>query len=41
MIGQRTSVGLDVQARSVVACGPDGQTGQLFERHPARLLHRS
>jgi transposase len=32
MIGQRTSVGLDVHARSVVACGLDGQTGQLFER---------
>jgi transposase len=28
----RTSVGLDVHARSVVACGLDGQTGQLFER---------
>jgi transposase len=27
MIGQRTSVGLDVHARSVVACGLDGQTG--------------
>lgn len=32
MIGQRTSVGLDVHARSVVACGLDGQTGELFER---------
>jgi transposase len=29
---QRTSVGLDVHARSVVACGLDGETGQLFER---------
>ena len=29
---QRTSVGLDVHARSVVACGLDGQTGQVFER---------
>jgi transposase len=29
---QRTSVGLDVHARSVVACGLDGQTGELFER---------
>jgi hypothetical protein len=26
------SVGLDVHARSVVACGLDGQTGELFER---------
>ena len=25
-------VGLDVHARSVVACGLDGQTGELFER---------
>jgi transposase len=32
MISQRTSVGLDVHARSVVACGMDGQTGQVFER---------
>jgi transposase len=30
--GQRTSVGLDVHARSVVACGLDGETGELFER---------
>lgn len=29
---QRTSVGLDVHARSVVACGLDGVTGELFER---------
>ena len=28
----RTSVGLDVHARSVLACGLDGQTGRLFER---------
>jgi transposase len=28
----RTSVGLDVHARSVVACGLDGDTGELFER---------
>ena len=28
----RTSVGLDVHARSVVACGLDAQTGELFER---------
>jgi transposase len=27
-----TSVGLDVHARSIVACGLDGRTGQLFER---------
>lgn len=33
MIGNRTSVGLDVQPlSSVVACGLDGQTGELFER---------
>jgi transposase len=30
--GQRTSVGLDVHARSVVACGLDAATGELFER---------
>jgi transposase len=29
---KRTSVGLDVHARSVVACGLDGRTGELFER---------
>lgn len=29
---QRRSVGLDVHARSVVACGFDGETGELFER---------
>jgi len=29
---QRTSVGLDVHARSVVACGLDRQTGEVFER---------
>lgn len=29
---QRTSVGLDVHALSVVACGIDGETGELFER---------
>ena len=27
-----TSVGVDVHARSVVACGLDGRTGELFER---------
>ena len=32
MVGNRTSVGLDVHARSVVACRLDGQTGELFER---------
>lgn len=32
MGSQRTSVGLDVHARSVVACGLDAQTGELFER---------
>lgn len=31
-MNQRTSVGLDVHARSVVACGLDGETGELFER---------
>jgi transposase len=29
---QRTSVGLDVHARSVVACALDGETGEVFER---------
>ena len=29
---QRTSVGLDVHARSVVACGLDRETGQVTER---------
>lgn len=32
MKNHRTSVGLDVHARSVVACGLDGETGELFER---------
>ena len=32
VLSQRTSVGLDVHARSVVACGLDGETGELFER---------
>jgi transposase len=32
VVRNRTSVGLDVHARSVVACGLDGQTGELFER---------
>ena len=30
MIGQRTSVGLDVHARSVVGCGLDCQTGEVL-----------
>jgi hypothetical protein len=29
---QRTSVGLDVHARSVVACALDRETGEVFER---------
>jgi transposase len=29
---QRTSVGLDVHARSVMACGLDRQSGEVFER---------
>jgi hypothetical protein len=29
---KRTSVGLDVHARSVMGCGLDGATGELFER---------
>src|SRR5271165_4106057 len=32
VLSQRTSVGLDVHARSVVGCGLDGVTGELFER---------
>src|SRR3954452_13541422 len=32
VLRNRTSVGLDVHARSIVGCGLDGQTGQLFER---------
>ncbi|WP_420838087.1 IS110 family transposase, partial [Antrihabitans stalactiti] len=32
MMYQRTSVGLDVHARSVVACGLDGETGEVVER---------
>ena len=32
MLANRTSVGLDVHARSVVACGLDSQTGRVFER---------
>ena len=33
---QRTSVGLDVHARSVVACGLDGETGEVLERRLTR-----
>jgi hypothetical protein len=29
---QRTSVGLDVHARSVVGCGLDWETGEIFQR---------
>jgi hypothetical protein len=29
---QRTSVGLDVHARSVVSCALDGDTGEVFQR---------
>ena len=32
MKNYRTSVGLDVHARSVVACGLDGETGEVLER---------
>ena len=32
MSAHATSVGLDVHARSVVGCGLDGRTGELFER---------
>jgi len=32
VIVQRTSVGLDVHARSVVACRLDGRSGELIER---------
>jgi transposase len=34
VIGRRTSVGLDVHARSVVGCGLDSQTGEV---QPTRL----
>lgn len=29
---ERTSVGLDVHARTVVACALDGQTGEVFRQ---------
>jgi transposase len=32
VVVQRTSVGLDVHARSVVACGLDRETGEVFEQ---------
>ena len=32
VVVQRTNVGLDVHARSVVACGLDRQTGEVFEQ---------
>lgn len=32
MLCQRTSVGLDVHARSVMACGLDRETGEVFKR---------
>lgn len=32
VIGHRTSVGLDVHARSVVGCALDGDTGEVWER---------
>ena len=31
MLGQRMSVGLDLHARSVVACGIDGQSGEVWD----------
>ena len=33
---QRTSVGLDVHARSVVACALDGDSGEMFKRRLTR-----
>ena len=30
--GQRTSIGLDVYARSVMGCGLDGDIGEVFSR---------
>ena len=32
MIRQRTSVGLDVHARSVLGCALDGDTGEVFQQ---------
>lgn len=32
MFVERTSVGLDVHARSIAACAIDGQTGEIFQR---------
>jgi hypothetical protein len=36
-----TSVGLYVHRRSVVACGLDGRTGELFERRSAKRPKKS
>lgn len=42
MSANSTSVGLDVHARSVVACGLDGRIGALFERRlTPRIAARS
>ena len=38
MFIERTSVGLDVHARSVMACGVDAVTGQVVRR---RLVDRA
>jgi hypothetical protein len=38
---QRTSVGLDVHARSVVACGLDRDTGEVVERRLCPITVRS
>jgi transposase len=32
VVAQRTSVGLDVHARSVMACGLERETGEVFEQ---------
>jgi transposase len=32
VFNERTSVGLDVHARSIVAAAIDGQTGEVFQR---------
>ena len=40
VIGHRTSVGLDVHARSVVGCALDGDTGEVFERRCRRRCCR-
>jgi len=38
---QRTSIGLDVHARSVVACGLDGDTGEVSRSSPGTWCARS